>query len=473
MAGKKKNGKGGHGDVSRLPQGGLAPDGPDRIDIPLTADQASIGSSRSRAPTGLGGMDAQLTKNQGQSSASHSRGQAPSDPLPTYQHPTNQSTTNSSRQSSAQSSNPSRLQFDVGNGTERTLSRITETRSSQSRATAVPFGQGQAALGSPQLHSQREPSVRSAQSIHSVSESQRPAGFLERTQSQTPTQRPTGLVSRSQSQVQPLSHTGLQNPSQFQPTITTPFHLQRQVQEYPRVHPGQRPQSQVPGRRSFGTNPALGGNPPSSIMPRQGPPTIYPHEAEARAQLQNPRGQAAQYVDPRQDPEWRKAQQDKAMQKADRRIARKKGFRSLVQPGNPMPSLMEVQSSGQSRHGLVSPLPPPQQQAPVAQFPGLESQQDQEMAISQLGIENLDIGSPEFFAQDAWAKSQLRKIGNTCPRGCRWSRITGGYRCGQGFHWATDKLISEGKGEVIISLRVVPKGFPNQGEKLMTGSRYD
>jgi len=95
------------------------------------------------------------------------------------------------------------------------------------------------------------------------------------------------------------------------------------------------------------------------------------------------------------------------------------------------------------------------------------------MAMSQLGIENLDITSQEFSAQDAWAKSQLRKIGNTCPRGCRLFRIPGGYRCGQGFHWATDQLISEGNGEVITSLRVVPKGFPNKGEVMKTGSRYD
>ncbi|KAF5877243.1 uncharacterized protein Bfra_001609 [Botrytis fragariae] len=478
MAGKKKNGKGGQGDggVSRLPQGGLAPDGPDRNNIPLTTDQASTGSIRSQAPTGLGRMDVQLTTSQRQFSASHGRSQASNNPLPANQHSGNQSMTASSRPSSAHSSNPSQLQFDVGNGTGRTLSRVTESRSSQSRLTAVPIGQGQAARGFLQLQSQHEPSLKSAQPIQYVSESQRPCGFLERTQSQTQSQRPTGIINRSQSQVQPLPRPAPQNPPQFQPTLTTPFHLQQQVQDFPRVYPGQRPQFQVPRTESFGINPAFGANPPSSIMPtnRQGPPRIYPHEAEARAQLQNPRGKAAQYVDPRQDPEWRKAKQDEEMQKARGRIARGKGFRSLVQPGNPMPSLRELESTGgQNRYGVLSPMPPPQQQASVTQFPGLESQHDQEMALSQLGIENLDIASQEFFVQDSWAKSQLRKIGNTCPRGCRWFRITGGYRCGQAFHWATDQMISEGKGEVITSLRVVPKGFPNQGEQLKTGSRYD
>ncbi|THV47241.1 hypothetical protein BGAL_0325g00060 [Botrytis galanthina] len=479
MGGKKKNGRGGHDDggVSRFPQGALAPAGSDRMNMPLTADQASIHSSLSQAPAGLGEMDVQLTANQRQLSASRGISQAPNNLLPENQHFTNQSMTGSSRPSSAHSSNPSRLQFDVGSETGQTLSRITESRSSQSRVTAVPMGQGQAAPNFEQLQSQREPSLISAQSIQSVSESQRPTGFFERTQSQTQTRRPSGLINRNQSHVQPPPRPGPQNPSQFQPTLTTPVHLQREVQDSSRVYPGQRPPFQVPRRQSFGTNPAFGDNPPSSSMSlnRQRPPTIYAHQAEARAQLQNPRGQAARYVDPRQDPEWRKAQQDKAMQKARGRIARGKGFRSLVQPGNPMPSLRELQSTGgQNRYGLAPPMPPPQQQqASVAQFPGLESQQDQEMAVSQLGIENLDIASQEFCLQDAWAKSQLRKIGNTCPRGCRWSRITGGYRCGQGFHWATDQLISEGKGEVITSLRVVPKGFPNQGEKLKTGSRYD
>ncbi|KAF7953403.1 uncharacterized protein EAE97_000802 [Botrytis byssoidea] len=478
MGAKKKNARGGHDDggVSRFPQGSLAPTGPNRMDMPLTADQASIRSSLSQAPASLGEMDVQLTADKRQFSASRGISQAPNNLLPENQHFTNQSMTESSRPSSAHSSNPSRLQFDVGSETGQTLSRITETRSSQSRVTAVPMGQGQAAPNFPQLQSQPDPSLRSAQSIQSVSESQRAAGFLERTQSQTQTRRPTELINRNQSHVQPLHRPGPQNPFQFQPTLTTPVYLQREVQDSSRVYPGQRPRLRVPHRQSFGTNPAFGSNLPSSGMPlnRQGPPKIYAHQAEARAQLQNPRGQAAQYVDPRQDPEWRKAQQDKAMQKARRRIARGRGFRSLVQSGNPMPSLRELQSTGgQNGYGVAPPIPPPQQQASVAQFPGLESQQDQEMAVSQLGIENMNIASQEFFVQDAWAKSQLRKIGNTCPRGCRWSRITGGYRCGQGFHWATDQLISEGKGEVITSLRVVPKGFPNQGEKLKTGSRYD
>ncbi|KAM0313249.1 hypothetical protein ACHAO8_005623 [Botrytis cinerea] len=481
MGGKKKNAKGGQGDggVSRLPQEDLASSGPDRMNVPLAADQASTSSSGSQAPAGLGGMDAQLVTGQRQLSASHVRSRAPNNPLPADQRSTNQSLKESSRPSPTHSSHTSQLQFDVGNETGRTISRVSETRSSsQSRVTAVPLGQGQAALVFPQLQSQRVPPLGSAQSSKSVSESQRPAGFLERTQSKIQTQKSksNGSINRTQSQTRQLLRPELQNLARFQPTLTTPLHLQLQVQDSSRIDPGQRPEFQLPRRQSFGTNPKFGGNPPSSIMPtnRQGPPEIYHYEAEARAQLENPRGQAAQYVDPRQDPEWRKARQEEAMQKARGRIARGKSFRSFVQPGDPKPSFRELQStSGQNRYGAASPLPSPQQRASVAQFPGLESQHDQEMAMSQLGIENLDITSQEFSAQDAWAKSQLRKIGNTCPRGCRWFRIPGGYRCGQGFHWATDQLISEGNGEVITSLRVVPKGFPNKGEVMKTGSRYD
>ncbi|TEY54113.1 hypothetical protein BOTCAL_0243g00060 [Botryotinia calthae] len=477
MGGKKKNAKGGQGEGGGLLQGDLASNRPDSINMPLAADQASTGSSRSQAPAGIGRMSVQLPTDQRQFSASHVRSRAPNSHLPTDQRSTNQSMTKSSRPSPAHSSNTSQLQFDIGNGTVRTLSCVAETRSSsQSRVTAIPLVQGQAALAFSQLQSQRVPPLGYAQSSKSVSESRRPAGFLERTQSQTQTQNPSGSINRAQSQPRQLLRPGLQNPAVFQPTLTTPLHLQQQVQGSSRIDPGQRPEFQLPRRQSFRTNPTFGGNPPSNIMPtnRQGPPEIYHHEAEARAQLENPRGQAAQYVDPRQNPEWRKARQEEAMQKARGRIARGKGFRSLVQPGNPMPSFRELQStSGRNRYGAASSMPSPQQQGSVAQFPGFESQHDQEMAMSQLGIENLDIMSQEFFVQDAWAKSQLRKIGNTCPRGCRWFRIKGGYRCGQGFHWATDQLISEGKGEVITSLRVVPKGFPNHGEVMKTGSRYD
>ncbi|EDN95604.1 predicted protein [Sclerotinia sclerotiorum 1980 UF-70] len=63
--------------------------------------------------------------------------------------------------------------------------------------------------------------------------------------------------------------------------------------------------------------------------------------------------------------------------------------------------------------------------------------------LSQLDIDKMSVNSQEHFVQDEWAKAQLRKIGNTCPRGCRWIRIDGGYRCGQGFHWATDLMLSD------------------------------
>lgn len=367
MGGKKKNAKGGQGEggVSRLPQEDLASSGPDRMNMPLAADQASTVSSGSQAPAGPGGMDAQLVTGQRQFSASHVGSRAPNNPLPADQRSTNRGLKESSRPSPTHSSHTSQLQFDIGNGTGRTISRVAETRSSsQSRVTAVPLGQDQAARVFPQLQSQRVPPLGSAQSSKSVSESQKPAGFLERTQSQSQTQKSNGSIDRTQSQTRQLLRPELQNLARFQPTLTTPLHLQRQVQDSSRIDPGQRPEFQLPRRQPFGTNPTFGGNPPSSIMPtnRQGPPEIYHHEAEARAQLENPRGQAAQYVDPRQNPEWRKARQEKAMQKARGGIARGKGFRSLVQPGNPMPSLRELQStSGQNRYGAASPMPSPQQ----------------------------------------------------------------------------------------------------------------
>ncbi|KAJ8069378.1 hypothetical protein OCU04_003032 [Sclerotinia nivalis] len=204
---------------------------------------------------------------------------------------------------------------------------------------------------------------------------------------------------------------------------------------------------------------------------RQG--RLDPREAEARAELQNPRGQPAEYVDQRQNPEWRKAKMDKAMEKARGRSARNNGFRSLVQPGSPMRSTSALQSiHGQPNYRGSSTMTSPQKQN-AAQLQPYEDPHDQEMAMYQLDMDSMNDNSREYFVQDEWAKSQLRKIGNTCPRGCRWIRIEGGYRCGQGFHWATDQMLSEGEGEVITSLRIVPKGFPNHGEAVKTGSRYD
>lgn len=90
------------------------------------------------------------------------------------------------------------------------------------------------------------------------------------------------------------------------------------------------------------------------------------------------------------------------------------------------------------------------------------------MALGQLNIETMNKMSKEYFVQNEWAKAYLRKIGNTCPRGCRWERRIGGYRCDEGFHWATDQMVSEGLGKVVVSNRVVPEGFPDCGKKLRT-----
>ncbi|KAA8568994.1 hypothetical protein EYC84_007963 [Monilinia fructicola] len=104
----------------------------------------------------------------------------------------------------------------------------------------------------------------------------------------------------------------------------------------------------------------------------------------------------------------------------------------------------------------------------AAQFQGYIEPHDLEMALSQLNMDTMDTTAPAYLAQDQWAKTQLRKIGKTCNRGCRWNRVKGGYRCDAGFHWATDYMVSQGLGEVIYFLpsgrdaRAVPAGFPNQ-----------
>ncbi|CAD6443851.1 c804cba7-e18e-447c-a067-6f4e1b21b825 [Sclerotinia trifoliorum] len=183
---------------------------------------------------------------------------------------------------------------------------------------------------------------------------------------------------------------------------------------------------------------------------------LDPCEAEARAELENPRGQPAEYVDQRQNPEWCKAKMDKAMEKARGRCAR-----STLQ-------LTHGQLNSRGSSTMTSP-----QQQNTTRLQQYKDLHDQEMAKSQLDMDNTNVNCKEYFVQDEWAKSQLRKIGNTCPRGCRWIRIDGGCRCGQGFHWATDLMLSEGEGGIITTLRVVPKEFPNCGEVVKAGSRYD
>ncbi|KAF7862623.1 hypothetical protein EAF04_007496 [Stromatinia cepivora] len=265
----------------------------------------------------------------------------------------------------------------------------------------------------------------------------------------------------NQSQSQFQAQNGPRNPPQFQPTLTTPVKLQSPGSRTAlQVRPIQlQPQFQPPPRQSFPINQPIS----SMASSRQG--RLDPREAEAKAELQNPRGQPAEYVDQRQNPEWRKAKMDKAIEKARGRSARNSGLRSLVQPRSPMPSISALQSThGQPNYRGSSTMTSPQQ---------YEDPHDQKMAMSQLDMDHINDNSREYFVQDEWAKSQLRKIGNTCPRGCRWIRIEGGYRCGQGFHWATDQMVSEGEGEVITSLRVVPKGFLNHGKAVKTGSRYD
>lgn len=216
-------------------------------------------------------------------------------------------------------------------------------------------------------------------------------------------------------------------------------------------------------------------------------------EAEAQEEIRNPRGQPADYVDQRQNPEWRRARMDKAMQNAGKRINQNAAFRRFVQPGTPIstvsglasgkllnnrqaPPLMSPQERRQGASGLFNQStnssqglgPPPRQRQGAAQFQGYIEPHDLEMALSQLNMDTMDTTAPAYLAQDQWAKTQLRKIGKTCNRGCRWNRVKGGYRCDAGFHWATDYMVSQGLGEVIYFLpsgrdaRAVPAGFPNQ-----------
>jgi hypothetical protein len=75
--------------------------------------------------------------------------------------------------------------------------------------------------------------------------------------------------------------------------------------------------------------------------------------------------------------------------------------------------------------------------------------EDIAMASHQLNIDNL---SPEDrVKQEEWARIMCRQsVG--CMSGFEFYRIKGGYRCGGGFHYTTDKLLAEGKGGHLMKL---------------------
>lgn len=113
---------------------------------------------------------------------------------------------------------------------------------------------------------------------------------------------------------------------------------------------------------------------------RQG--RLDPREAEAKAELQNPRGQPAEYVDQRQNPEWRKAKMDKAMENARKRSARSSGFHSLVQRGSPLPSISALQSTHAQPNSRGSSTMKSSQQQNPARLQPCKDPHDQEMAVS-------------------------------------------------------------------------------------------
>ncbi|KAI9648887.1 hypothetical protein NHQ30_001453 [Ciborinia camelliae] len=304
---------------------------------------------------------------------------------------------------------------------------------------------------------------------------------------------------------------GAQNPSHFQPqqTATSGYQtiqLQSPESQIATQHLANQIQSQFQSRYSNFPSLATASTTfePVQLRPQYPPPHgpffpashpnpgMHPNilsrwdsydEAEAQEELRNPRGQPSGYTDPRQDPAWRQARSEKAIQIAGERINKYRGFRGFVQGENPMPHLSTF---------TLDNVPPPDRGPPLAtspqrgsssrvpqegfkrqrliagQFQGYEDPHDREMAKYQLAIDNMDMSSAGFSVQDEWAKSQLRKIGYTCARGCRWTKVQGGYRCDEGFHWVTNQMVSEGKGEVIWFMpsgrdpRAVPNGFPNQ-----------
>lgn len=93
-----------------------------------------------------------------------------------------------------------------------------------------------------------------------------------------------------------------------------------------------------------------------------------------------------------------------------------------------------------------------------APMPGVDgtifrSAYDVEMASKQTRIETMN--PEEREKQEEWAQSQIA-LNGVCPQNYLWDRIAGGYRCRGplgtgGDHYATDELIAEGKGGLMIS----------------------
>jgi hypothetical protein len=82
----------------------------------------------------------------------------------------------------------------------------------------------------------------------------------------------------------------------------------------------------------------------------------------------------------------------------------------------------------------------------------LWSQEDNEMAGKQAGIDGMEIG--EMEKQEWWAQGQLERfVRGDC--GCRaaFMRVKSGYRCMEWGHLVTDELIQQGRGGCYLMAR--------------------
>ncbi|RAL58415.1 hypothetical protein DID88_005120 [Monilinia fructigena] len=185
--------------------------------------------------------------------------------------------------------------------------------------------------------------------------------------------RPSRLDSREASGVyRPVAlRGGLQNREHFQSqssasTVYVPIHINSPENQ---STSSIRPSSILPNS-SNAYQPSLLGAPNQPARGQNFPANqtffkIYPKRpgnwsgirgAEAQEELRNPRGQPAAHVDQRQNPEWHRARMNKAMQKAGKRINRNAGFRGLLQPGAPVPTLAGL-ASGSLPNNCLGPPP--------------------------------------------------------------------------------------------------------------------
>jgi hypothetical protein len=82
----------------------------------------------------------------------------------------------------------------------------------------------------------------------------------------------------------------------------------------------------------------------------------------------------------------------------------------------------------------------------------LWSQEDNEIAGKQAGIDGMEIG--EMEKQEWWAQGQLERfVRGDC--GCRaaFMRVKSGYRCMEWGHLVTDELIQQGRGGCYLMAR--------------------